>query len=104
MKDAQVVTERPSSGAAAEGVPLWEHPEWSDRLPWLCQGVTAARVGPDAPAFDLAIFGDGRGHEVMQHWTALWRATGFDRIVHGRQVHGAVTRVHDHGPPGLHLS
>jgi YfiH family protein len=100
----QRVTERLRPEAAAAGVPLWEHPGWAARFPWLIQGVTAARLRPEEPAFDLALFGDGVAGKVMQRWTALGRATGVDRVVHGRQVHGAAVRAHGEGPPGLQVS
>jgi YfiH family protein len=92
--------------AAAAGVPLWEHPEWRERFPWLVQGITAGRTGtsPDERRFDLALFGEGRASEVMERWGRLTRETGADRVVHGRQVHGAAVRLHDAGPPGLHVS
>jgi YfiH family protein len=86
----------------AEGVPIWTHPDWSARFPWLIQGITGA--GSDGPPFDLALFGQGRPQEIMERWWALGRAVGAPRIVHGHQVHGAVVRVHDDGPPGLHVS
>lgn len=95
-------TERSRGDAAAAGVPLWEHPDWAARFPWLIQGVTGARAGPET--FDLALFGDGRPRDVMERWWALGRATGAVRLVHGHQVHGAVVRVHGDGPPGLHVS
>jgi YfiH family protein len=40
----------------------------------------------------------------MERWGRLTRETGADRVVHGRQVHGAAVRLHDAGPPGLHVS
>lgn len=82
-------------------VPIWVHPEWAERFPWLLQGITGA--GPDRP-FDLALFGQGRPSDVMGRWWALGRAVGAPRIVHGHQVHGAAVRVHDAGVPGLHVS
>ena len=83
-------------------VPLWEHPEWRDGMPWLVQGVTG--VGAAEQPFDLALFGGGRTREVMARWQVLGRATGATRIVHGHQVHGAAVCFHSEGMPGLHVS
>lgn len=81
-------------------LPLWQHPGWTERFPWLVQGVTGA--GEGAP-FDLALFGESPSRTVMDRWSALGRATGLARIVHARQVHGAVVRVHQAAAPGLTL-
>jgi YfiH family protein len=40
----------------------------------------------------------------MENWERLGAATGFRRVIHGRQVHGADVRVHAPGPSGLHLT
>ena len=39
-------------------VPLWVHPEWEERFPWLAQGTTGRGSG-DEP-FDLGLFGASR--------------------------------------------
>ena len=83
-------------------LPLWEHPEWRDRFPWLVQGVTGVG-GVDQP-FDLALFGDDRTSEVMARWRALGRATGATRIAHGHQVHRAAVCFHSEKTPGLYVS
>jgi YfiH family protein len=88
--------------AASGGVPIWTHPEWRERFPWLIQGITGA--GTAERPFDLALFGQGRPHEVMERWWALGSAVGATRIVHGHQVHRAAVRVHDEGAEGLHVS
>ncbi len=95
---ARPVTETPRPG----DVPLWEHPEWAARFPWLVQGMTAAGAG--ARPFDLALFGEGRPAEVMERWWALGHAVGAFRIAHGHQVHGPTVRVHGEGGEGLHVS
>lgn len=92
------VAEIPSALAA---VPAFTHPGWTDRFPWLMQGITGAG---DGQPFDLALFGQGRPSEVIERWWALGRAVGAHRLVHGQQVHGAAVRVQDHGPPGLQVS
>ena len=91
----------PELGPELGDVPLWVHPEWANRHPWLVQGVTGAGTGRP---FDLALFGDGRPREVMERWWALGRATGATRLVYGHQVHEAAVRLHGDGPPGLHVS
>ena len=93
------VTERVRAG---RDIPLWEHPEWRTRFPWLIQGVTDAGAG--GVPFDLALFGDGRPREVLERWWALGRATGATRLVLGHQTHGAVVQLHGDGPPGLYVS
>ena len=87
--------------APREDVPIWTHPDWAERFPWLIHGITG--MGGGKP-FDLALFGQGGSAEVMERWWALGRATGATRLVHGHQVHGATVRVHDAGAPGLHVS
>ena len=86
---------------AASSVPLLCHPDWEKLFPWLVQGTTA-RGSVDAP-YDLSLFGEGRTHDVLARWEALGTATGFDRWVHGQQVHEETVRFHEKGPPGLHL-
>lgn len=88
--------------AAAAEAPLWTHPEWAERFPWLIQGITGSGAA-DRP-FDMALFGQGKPGDVMERWWTLGRAAGADRIVHGHQVHRAAVRVHDAGAPGLHIS
>lgn len=90
-----------TEAAVGHDPPLWTHPEWRERFPWLIQGITGS--GAEERPFDLALFGRGRPHEVMERWWSLGRAVGAHRIVHGHQVHGAVVRVHDDGPAGLHV-
>jgi len=90
--------------AVGEGVPLFRHPEWQERFPWLVQGITG-RGGEDGPAFDLALFGEaGGGEAAWTRWKELAEVAEARRVVHGAQLHGPVIRVHDDGPPGLHLS
>jgi hypothetical protein len=82
-------------------VPRFAHPEWSRELPWLVQGVTTRGAGPEP--FDMALFGTGRTSDVMARWESLRRATHMERIVHGRQVHGAIVRFHEAASPGLQI-
>src|SRR5690606_41116376 len=81
-------------------LPLWQHPEWLERMPWLVQGITGR--GDEAEPFDLGLFGAAPVGAVVARWSRLRRATGMRRVVHSRQVHGAELR--SHGPadePGL---
>ena len=86
---------------AGNGIPLWEHPQWRERFPWLIQGVTG--TGPAEQPLDMALFGDCRTRDVMERWWALARATGALELVHGHQVHREAVRVHVGGRPGLHV-
>lgn len=85
-------------------VPIFVHPEWSEWSSWLCQGMTARD-------FDLRLFGTGSGVEdlnrVRGRWQRLGRRTGFERVVHARQLHGRDVTLHPAGsddPAGLILS
>ncbi|HEX9710429.1 MAG TPA: polyphenol oxidase family protein [Candidatus Thermoplasmatota archaeon] len=82
--------------------PLFVHPEWAEAFPWLVQGTTGRGEG-ESP-FDFSLFGTGRTRDVMERWQALAEATGMERRVHGRQVHGASVRLHEGGPPGLYVA
>ncbi len=69
--------------ARLEGeVPLWVHPEWAERFPWLVQGTTGS-------GFHLGLFGDQPVGAALQRWRALRCVTGMNATVHARQVHGA---------------
>ncbi|HEX7050251.1 MAG TPA: polyphenol oxidase family protein [Longimicrobiales bacterium] len=82
-------------------VPLYVHPEWSERFPWLVQGTTG-RGDRDAP-FDLRLFGAEPSGAVLARWRRLREASGLPRAVHAPQVHGADILVHPPGPPGLFI-
>ena len=43
LASARVVAETEAGGE----VPLWVHPEWAERFPWLAQGTTAMTMGVD---------------------------------------------------------
>ena len=92
------VTEVPT-----EPLPGFTHPEWRERFPWLIQGTTGR--SSQAEPFDLGIFSvASSAGEVMEHWERLRRDLGLPCVVHARQVHGALVRVHTPAPPGLHLT
>lgn len=84
-------------------IPLFRHPEWMERFPWLIQGVTG-RGPEEGETFDLGWFGEaGGGEAVWRRWYVLAEVTGVRRVVHGAQLHGSVVRVDEGGPPGIHL-
>jgi len=93
---------RPVCEVRAPGpVPLYIHPDWAGRFPWLVQGTTGRGDGPEP--FDLRLFGGLSAGTVLERWRALRGATGCARAVHARQVHGARILVHEAGPPGLFI-
>jgi YfiH family protein len=79
------------------GVPLWVHPEWVDRFPWLIQGTTGA--GDPRDPFDLGLFGAQPVGAVLERWSRLRGATGMRASVHARQPHG--TEAFHHVASGL---
>lgn len=81
----------------SDGVPRLCNPEWAERFPGLCQGTTWR--GTDG-SFDMGLFGPGPGREVQGRWELLAGSTGFARVAHGRQVHGARVTAHGPGPAG----
>lgn len=92
----RVVSETPRPGA----VPLWEHPEWAERFPWLVQGTTGR--GSEAEPFDLGLAGVQPVGEALDRWRLLREATGMDLVAHARQVHGADLWIHrEEGAPGI---
>ncbi|HEX6747159.1 MAG TPA: polyphenol oxidase family protein [Longimicrobium sp.] len=84
----------------AGDVPLWVHPEWAERFPWLVQGTTGRGTG-DEP-FDLGLSGAQPVGKVLDRWRAMIATTGMRTAVHSRQVHGAELWVHhERGAPGV---
>ena len=89
-------------------LPLYRHPRWPSRFPWLFQGVTWR--GEGASPEDFSPF-RGRGEASrarkaaadLRRWEALPAATGFDSFVHGGRLHGTEIVVHDERRPGLLL-
>lgn len=75
-------------------VPIWIHPEWASRFPWLVQGTTGAGEGPEP--FDLGLFGDAPVGTIVERWRRLRLATGMRTSIHARQLHG---REVAHHPP-----
>lgn len=94
---ARTIRETPLEG----DLPAFVHPEWSERWPWLVQGITGRGVGEP---FDMSLFTASPSRGVQERWRALFDRTGFDVAVHARQVHGAAVRLHDRVPPGLLLA
>lgn len=93
LRAAALVRERPTVG-----FPAVVHPVWSERFPWLVQGTTTRRAGPDGPPFDLRTPGPGEESvagavPTSERWTALRRWAGARSLVRARQVHGSVVRT-----------
>ncbi len=83
----------------AGAVPLWVHPGWRERFPWLVQGTTGRGADGD---FDLGLSGAQPVGEVLGRWRALLRATGIGTAAHARQAHGAEIWIHrECGGPGV---
>lgn len=88
---------------AIDSPPGLVHSAWLRDMPWLVQGCTTR--GSEVPSFDLGLFNSASSKEhVAACWDELRTATGLDRAMHARQVHGADVRYQVAGPTGLHLS
>ncbi|HEX8692128.1 MAG TPA: polyphenol oxidase family protein [Longimicrobium sp.] len=80
-------------------MPLWVHPEWEERFPWLVQGTTGR--GEDGE-FDLGLSGAQPVGKVLGRWRSLLAATGMEVAAHARQVHAADLWIHrERGAPGI---
>lgn len=96
MPEVEWITEEWSG----DPLPFYHHGAWSERFPWLLQGVTGGRNRETAT--DYGLFGDAPVGEVLARWEQLRAATGAARVMHSRQVHGAELLAHgSEGPPGL---
>lgn len=94
--EVRTVAERPSPG----DVPLWVHPEWEARFPWLAQGTTGRGNGEED--FDLGLSGSHPVGTVLQRWRQLLAAARMPAAVHARQVHAADLWIHREGvTPGV---
>lgn len=89
------VTEVPVPGP----VPMVCHPGWVSRFPHLRHGITT-RGETETSGFDMGLFREDPGGAVAHRWTLLSQETGFERVVHGRQVHGSRVVRHGVGPAG----
>ena len=81
-------------------LPIYAHPGWAERFPWLIQGTTAR--GEDD--FDLRLFGDTPVGVVIDRWRLLRERLGVPGAAHARQVHGADILVHEAVEPGLSIA
>ena len=79
--------------AMPTSTPLYAHPEWQTRFPWLFQATTGAGAHGD---FDLSFFGRSPAGAVFERWRTVRGEAGFESVVHARQVHGATILQHDH--------
>ncbi|HEX2209192.1 MAG TPA: hypothetical protein VHG93_16040, partial [Longimicrobium sp.] len=94
--EVRTVAERPLPG----DVPLWVHPEWEARFPWLAQGTTGRGNGDEE--FDLGLSGAQPVGRALDRWRALLAATAMQTAVHARQVHAADIWIHrETGSPGV---
>lgn len=93
---ARIARVRESPQAA---YPLWSHPDWQERFPWLVQGTT----GRGAEHLDLGLFGAVPTATAQERWRALRRAAGLPTAVHARQVHAAQVLWHEALAPGLFI-
>ncbi|HEU0015900.1 MAG TPA: polyphenol oxidase family protein, partial [Longimicrobium sp.] len=81
--------------------PLWVHPEWGQRFPWLVQGATGRG---DGEPFDLGLSGQQPVGAVLDRWRALLEAAGMRTAAHARQVHEAGLWIHrGEAAPGILL-
>lgn len=84
----------------AGDVPLWVHPEWAERFPWLAQGTTGR--GSAGEPFDLALGGERPAGAGLDRWRRLASVVGMPTAVHSRQVHGTEIWVHrERGAPAV---
>ncbi|MEJ2217373.1 MAG: polyphenol oxidase family protein [Gemmatimonadota bacterium] len=97
---AGVVARTPEARLAGP-VPIFSHPDWRTRFPWLVQGTTGRG---DGEPWDLGLRGRAPVGSVLERWRTLGDTLGFPRMAHARQVHGARVIAHNGGPPGLLLS
>jgi polyphenol oxidase len=81
-------------------VPLWVHPGWAERFPWLVQGTTGS--GAPSEPYDLGLSGEQPVGRILERWRTLRGACGLPSAVHARQVHGTGCWRHRAAPaPGL---
>jgi polyphenol oxidase len=93
-----LITERRAGGE----VPLWVHPGWATRFPWLVQGTTGRGSGESA--FDLGLSGGAPIGVVLARWAELGRSVGCSSLACSRQVHGVELQLHSApAAPGLLL-
>lgn len=81
-------------------LPIYAHPGWAERFPWLVQGTT----GRGEADFDLRLFGDTASGVVLDRWRRLRQDLGLAGAAHARQVHGADILVHEAVEPGLSIA
>jgi YfiH family protein len=82
--------------------PLFANPVWSQRHPWLIQGITAR--GSEDAAFNLGLFTDEPAHQVLARWRRLRVGLDVAGAVHAHQVHRSTVRFHRSLPTGFHLA
>ncbi len=80
-----------------DGVPLWHHPGWAERFPWLAQATSGSGISEDP--FDLGLAGREPVGNVLSRWRRLRESLGFGSAVHSLQIHGTSLRYHSAPPP-----
>jgi polyphenol oxidase len=80
-------------------VPLWIHPGWAERFPWLVQGITG--TGEGRAPYDLGLFGAQPAGEAIRRWQGLLARLDLPAAVHAMQVHGGDLAEHEGGWTGL---
>ena len=84
----------------SERIPLYSHPEWRARWPWLFQ-ATSGQGDPEP--YNLSFFGQTPAITIMTRWREIREFTGFPAVVHARQVHGAHVLYHKHAHGGINI-
>jgi YfiH family protein len=84
---------------AEHGLPLYVVAEWVDRFPWLYAGISHAGSGPEP--FDLRLFGEPTSQRAPERWKDLLQASGFETVVHARQIHETRIVVHERRRRGV---
>jgi len=96
VREVGAVAERLAPG----DVPLWVHPEWEARFPWLVQGTTGRGSGGEE--FDLGLSGAQPAGRVLDRWRRMLASADLPAAVHARQVHQADIWIHrEVGAPGI---
>lgn len=80
-------------------LPLFACEEWQSRFPWLFQATSGSGTTDDP--FDLSFFGNARTTDVMDRWRAIRQKSGFQSVIHARQVHDANILTHSADPEGV---
>lgn len=116
VREAQLEVERGKAGVLETvrdaPFPLFVHPAWQERFPWLLQGTTgrgplqgSPGAGGEAPqqSADFRLFGTDSLQDALLSWRQLREWSAFPLVAHSRQPHGTAVLVHRRGGQGLVL-